>query len=276
VAGAGCGSDTSSRADGVAPARTATGPHAVVWAVGDGADGGSAAAGVVRMIRRTHPDRLLYLGDVYEAGTAADYASNYARSWGRLAKITAPTPGNHEWADRAQGYDAYWSKVRGHAQPPWYSIRVAGWKLLSLNSETDHGDGSPQVRWLQRATQGSGNCRIAFWHRARFSAGLHGDQADTQPLWEPLEGKARIALWGHDHDMQRLRPRAGIVSFVSGSGGHDLYPVLPFDKRVAFSNQSRYGALRLDLERGLARYRFVDSRGRTLDSGRVRCSRGKR
>src|SRR4051812_39386394 len=53
----GCGGGTAD----VRPARAASGPASVVWAVGDGADGGKAADAVVRRIARSHPDRLLYL-----------------------------------------------------------------------------------------------------------------------------------------------------------------------------------------------------------------------
>jgi hypothetical protein len=43
------------------------------------------------------------------------------------------------------------------------------------------------------------------------------------------------------------------------------------DKRVAFSEDRRDGALRLRLRRGLASYAFISKRGRLLDAGRVRC-----
>jgi hypothetical protein len=249
---------------------------AVIWAVGDGADGGPAAGSVVDLIERSRADRVLYLGDVYDRGTAAEYQQRYAASWGRLAPITAPTPGNHEWPRRLEGYLPYWAGVRGGRTPARYSFRTAGWEVLSLNSEAPHDPGSAQVRWLRRALSGPGNCRIAFWHRPRFSAGGHGDQADTDPLWRPLRGHARIAVWGHDHHMQRLRSIGGVLPFVSGAGGHGLYGVDRSDPRLAFGDDSHYGALRLRLRPGLARWAFVSARGHTLDSGSARChARGR-
>jgi acid phosphatase type 7 len=250
-----------------------SGHGTVVWAVGDGADGRSPAGKVVGLIERSRPDRLVYLGDVYERGTAAEYRDHYAPSWGRLAKITSPTPGNHEWPLRQEGYRPYWSKVLGRPIPDHYSFRAGGWQFLSLNSEGPHDAGSAQVRWLGRRLKGRGNCRIAFWHRPRYSAGGHGDQPDTAPLWKPLAGKVRIALWGHDHHMQRLRPRSGIVPFISGAGGHSVYPIDRSDPRLAFGNEESFGALRLDLQPGSARYRFVSTDGEVLDSGRIRCRR---
>jgi hypothetical protein len=245
---------------------------AIVWAVGDGAAAQSGAPAVVARIARHRADRLLYLGDVYESGTASEFARAYAPTFGRFAKITSPTPGNHEWARRAQGYDAYWRSVRGAAPPPYYALRVGGWQILSLNSETAHGAGSPQLRWLERRLRAPGDCRIAMWHRPRFSAGVvHGDQPDVEPFWSALRGRARIVLAGHEHDMQRFLPRNGITEFVSGAGGNGHYALRP-RPGLAFGDATHYGALRLALRPRRAQWAFVSAGGATLDSGTIRCA----
>ena len=64
---------------------------AEVWAVGDGADGSPESYAVARMIAGSKPDRFLYLGDVYPAGTAEDFATRYEPSYGRLATSGPPT-----------------------------------------------------------------------------------------------------------------------------------------------------------------------------------------
>ena len=259
----------------------ASGPrgHAVVWAVGDGADGSDRARAVVARMRAEGVDRLLYLGDVYAStiagilrgeGTAKDYRDRYASVYGALAKRTAPTPGNHEWPQRGDGYDPYWRRVTGRPIPAWYAFRVAGWTLLSLNSEAPHGAGSAQLRWLVRRVARPGTCRLAFWHRPRFSAGRHGDQADVAPLFDALRGHATLVVNGHDHDMQRFPPVAGITELVSGAGGHDRYSI-GAARRLAFGNDSTFGALRIDLRPGRARLRFVAAGGEVLDDSVVRC-----
>jgi hypothetical protein len=256
---------------GFALVRSPPGPRAELWAVGDGnasADGRAVAA----LIRAARPDRLLYLGDVYEAGTAADFAANYAPSYGRLAGLTAPTPGNHDWAAHASGYDPYWGRALGRTRvPAWYAFNAGGWQILSLNSEAPRDRGSPQERWLRGRLGGAGTCTLAFWHRPRFSAGRHGDEADIAPLWDDLRGSAAIVVNGHDHDMQRMAPIDGITQFVSGAGGRDRYAVDTGDQRLAFSDDREFGALRLRLRSGLASYAFVAADGRVLDAGRVRC-----
>jgi len=224
------------------------------------------------MIARREVDLLLYLGDVYDEGTAAEFDSNYETTYGGLSSLTAPTVGNHDAANVSEGYGPYWRRVHGVWPPSYYAFRVAGWKLLSLNSEVAHGRHSRQVRWLRRKTSSGGNCRIAFWHRPRYSDGTeHGDEPDIAPLWNALQGRARIVINGHEHDMQAFRPRAGLVELISGAGGAGLYPIHPSDPRLAFANDSSYGALRLTLHRRVAMYRFVSAAGRTLYRGRTRC-----
>jgi len=221
-------------------------------------------------------DRFLYLGDVYEHGSPQDFARRYAPVFGKLAPLTSPTPGNHEWAARARGYYPYWRRAHRRPPRPYYAFRLKGWEVLSLNSEAAHGSASPQLRWLtERLRRGPrGNCRIAFWHRPRFSAGTtHGDQPDIEPLWAALRGRAALVLNGHDHNSQRLLPRDGIVELVAGAarGGEPLYP-LRSDPRLAFGNDDDLTALRLELRPRHARFAFVSADGRTLDSGTVPCS----
>ena len=246
-------------------------PRAVVWAVGDGADGGDAAKAVVARMRAGRIDRLLYLGDVYDDGTAEEFRTNYAPVYGALARRTAPTPGNHEWPNRASGYDPFWRGVQGRRMPAYYSFRLGGWQVLSLNSEAPHDAGSPQLRWLRgRLAATAGTCRLAFWHKPRFSSGIHGDTEDVAPLCNALRGHAVLVASGHDHDLQRFRPRGGLTQLVAGAGGHGLYPLAP-DPRRAFGDDRHYGAVRIALRRGSADVRFVAADGRVLDRSSVRC-----
>jgi hypothetical protein len=258
---------------GFAFVRSVPGERATIWAVGDGADGTVAARGVVARIKADRPDRLLYLGDVYERGTEGEFRDHYETTYGPLAPITAPTPGNHDWPRHTSGYDPYWSNaLKRPRTAAWYSFRAGGWTILSLDSETDHDRGSPQERWLRAHLLKPGTCRLAFWHRPRYNAGTHhGDAADMAPIWDALRGKAAIVVTGHEHSMQRLRPIDGITSFVSGAGGHGHYRLRRDDPRIAFGDDRRYGALRLRLRRGEARYAYVASNGDVLDGGTIAC-----
>ncbi len=248
------------------------GSRATVWAVGDGADGGEEAKAVANMIAERGLDRLIYLGDVYEDGTAEDFDLRYEPVYGRFRELTAPTPGNHDWPQHEEGYDPYWREALGRALSDHYSFDIGGWQILSVNSEAAREDPSEQLAWLREELAGPGNCRLAFWHRARFSAGtVHGDHPYMEPFWDALTGKASIVVNGHEHNMQRFEPIDGLTEFVSGAGGHEQYPLVSDDPRLAFGNDTDYGALRLDLEPGVATFAFVSQDGRTLDSGVIPC-----
>jgi predicted phosphodiesterase len=247
-----------------------------VWAVGDGADGGNASMQVAELIEKGRPDRVLYLGDVYEEGSADEFERNYRPAYSRFDEITFPTPGNHDWQNHDAGYDPYWEKA--NPQVPtnrhYYRFTAGGWEFISLNSESGLEAGSPQRKWLKAQLRGKrGNCRIAFWHRPFLNAGRHGDQKDTGVLWRALKGRATIVLNGHDHNLQHFKPRDGIVELVSGAGGHQHYSSNQNDPRLAWDEDDQFGALRLDLRPGLARFRFVAVDKGTIHSGRVRCRR---
>ena len=251
--------------------RQAPESRAGVWAVGDGANGSRSGKRVAALIAADRPTRFLYLGDVYPSGTARDYRRNWSPVFGRLARLTEPTPGNHEWGNRRVGYFPYWRRVKGRPQPQWYRFRLAGWEILSLNSQAPHGPRSPQLRWLRSAVRGGGTCRIAFWHRPRFSAGrVHGDAPDVAPLWNALRGRARLVLTGHEHDMQRFKARDGLTQYVSGAGGHVRY-ALRRDSRLAFGRGDVNGALRLVLQPGRATLEFRAVGGRVLDRSSAEC-----
>jgi hypothetical protein len=241
---------------------------AVVWALGDGAAGTSAGRRLARRVIADDPDRVLYLGDVYETGTASEFRRNFARPYRPLLDRMLPTPGNHEWGNHAVGYDPFWRRVTGRPTRPWYAARVGDWQVLSVNSEAV---GSAQLRWLRRALRRPAPCRLAIWHRPRFSAGLHGDQADMQPVWRMVRGRVALVLNGHDHDLQRLRPIGGTVEIVSGAGGRALYDVDESDARLEFSDDRHFGAYRLRLHPDRAEAVALTAAGRELDRTTISC-----
>ena len=247
----------------------AVGSSARVWAVGDAVGRGERPRRVARRIANGRPELFLYLGDVYPHGSSEDFRT-YDRLYGRLARRTAPTIGNHEWVTRRSGYDAYWRRALGRPLPRYYAFRAAGWTLFSLNSELPRSAMRRQAAWVRSRVRGGGTCRLAFWHRPRFSAGRHGDSPRVDALWRALRGRARLVLNGHDHDSQRLHRRDGITELVAGAGGVSSYP-LRRDRRLVFGDASSDAALRLDLRPGSARYAFVSAGGRVLHRGSASC-----
>ena len=229
---------------------------------------------MARLIGGANPDRLLYLGDVYETGTAEEFEA-YDALYGRLAPLTAPTPGNHEWPNHREGYDPYWASRKGRTPPLYYSFELAGWEIISLNSQIFGDDRSQQLDWLEGKLAVPGNCRLAFWHEPRYSAGTtegHGDEMSVDPLWQAVRGKAALVVNAHDHNMQRMKPRDGIVEVISGAGGHgSQYALDADDARLAFADAEHDGALRMRMSRGQVKLDFVATGGQVLDSSVVHC-----
>lgn len=273
---AGCSSDNADTEPAARPPFMNSGSPgpATVWAVGDAGNLGERERAVADLIAADNPDRLLYLGDVYETGTAEEF-EDYHTLFGRLAPITAPTPGNHEWPNHSEGYDPYWARQKERKPPSYYSFTIAGWKVVSVNSQLYSDADSEQVRWLRREMSGPGNCRLAFWHMPRFSAGTtegKGDDPSMDPLWQAVRGKAALVVNGHDHNMQRMKPREGTVALISGAGGYAArYALDENDPRFAFADDDHDGALRMRLRRGQAKLHFVATDGEVLDSSTVRC-----
>ena len=245
------------------------GDTAEVWAVGDADPPRSTR--VAGVIERANPDRILYLGDVYPRGSRDDFR-RWAEPFAFLLDRMAPTPGNHDWPKARDGYEPFWRKVTGDTPPTFYAFNAGGWEILSVNSE--HTEYRAVRRWLRDRVASGGDCRIAFWHRPRFSAGHHdGDNKRVREYWETIRGFARILVTGHDHNMQRMRSRRGTVQFISGAGGRRLYDVDEDDRRLAFADDTHYGALRLSLSPGMAVWNFVSARGHVLNSGALKCQR---
>ena len=109
-------------------------------------------------------------------------------------------------------------------------------------------------------------------HRPRFNAGMHHDEErDVEKLWQALRGRARLLLSGHDHNLQRFKRVDGTTQLVIGAGGRERYAVNGADPRLAYSNDRVDGALRMQLQPGVARLRIVRADGRVLDRSTVRC-----
>ena len=228
--------------------RPAGGSPFVVVATGDGASGETYAGRVSDMITSLDPNLFLYLGDVYEKGSTAEFYNWYGTSsayFGRLRSITDPTIGNHEYEGGvAPGYFDYWDNI-----PNYYSYDAGGWHFVSLNSNSafvSAAVGSPQYNWLQQdlAAQSPQTCTLVYYHHPLFNIGPEGPTTSMSDIWRLMaQYGVDIVLNGHDHDYQRWVPldangnpaSNGITEFVAGGGGHSMQHPSQTDGRVAFS-----------------------------------------
>ena len=92
------------------------------------------------------------------------------------------------------------------------------------------------------------------------------------PFWRRLAGRAQIVLSGHDHNLQRHRPRRGIAQYVVGAGGRARYRLHGGPSTLAWGTDDTDGALRMVLKPGRALLEFRSPSGRLLDRSRRTCT----
>lgn len=263
-------------------------PEATILAAGDIAGCETQGDEKTAALLDRHQGTVLTLGDnVYDKGTAREFADCYGPTWGRHLGRTRPAPGNHDYGNgRAVAYFEYFGAAAGEPGKGWYSFDLGGWHLVALNSNCAAaggcGPGSEQERWLRADLAAHPRtCTLAYWHHARFSSGLHGDNDVTEGLWRALhEAGADVVLTGHDHDYERFAPLApdgrpdpaGIRQFVVGTGGRSLYPFRSPIPGSEVRNAAGYGVLRLTLKDRGYTWRFLPVEGSTFaDSGEAAC-----
>jgi len=268
-----------------------------VYAFGDGSPQDALEYTVAQQVANLVPynaARLLYLGDVYNTGSQAEYIGTPrsfdtlygTQSSHNLLILTSATMGSREWANRATGYDLYWSGQLagvGTVQPNWdgdrtitnphyYSFYLPAddgtlWKFICLNTMEDGiagggvTVGSTMYNWFVNELNDSsvGRRKVVFCHHPRFSAdGTYGDNANMQPVWAAMQNKAMILLSGRVHNYQRMEMRdstgavvvgGGVYQVISGTGGtatFGLNPLYTPSGVLAYSSVDN-GATRLRL-----------------------------
>lgn len=276
------------------PASTLAPPGgAVILAAGDIASCTSSGDEATAALVDARPAAVVVtLGDnAYDRGTPHQFATCYEPSWGRSRSRTRPSPGNHDYGTRdAAGYFGYFGYFGASAGDPatgYYSYDVAGWHVVSLNSQCTAvpcGPGSAQERWLRAdlATSTS-RCTLAYWHHPRFSSGrVHGSSSVVAPLWQALfDAGADVVLAGHEHHYERFAPldpagdpdgARGIRSFVVGTGGRSLYPFGPPLPGSEVRDHSTFGVLSLTLGAEEYEWAFLPVAGGSFtDEGSGRC-----
>lgn len=251
---------------------------ATLFAVGNAADEDKQGKKLVNLIKGAKPNRVMYLGGVYEHGSEDDYLLNWRPLLRPLNTKIWPTPGGVEWGRRELGYNKYWTAVSGHQPPPWYVVKAGGWEILSLNSEESGDPGSDQGKWLAEriAKAPSGTCRIAMWNAPHLTGDAEGPSGDVSPLWDALQYHASLVFSARDLSTQRFDRDKSLTQYVVGAGGHGHGAVDGKTPKLAFSNTKSNVAARLDLSPGTARVRLTADTGKVLDDRTYRCDPLKR
>jgi hypothetical protein len=264
----------------------APGKPFVVTAAGDGAGGETNSLNVSNLITSINPNLFLYLGDVYENGSATEFYNWYgsgANYFSQFNAITDPTVGNHEYiGSQAYGYFYYWNGV-----PKYYSFNTGGWHFVSLDSITavePANVGSPQYTWLAAdLAANTSPCVLVYWHEPLFNVGTEGSAIGMSDVWKLLaQDKVTLVLNGHDHDYQRWTAMDGngnpnpngVVEFIVGTAGHGIQTFKTTDSRMLVgydASNRQFGVLRLQLNSNNTNFAFINTSGAVKDSGSINC-----
>ena len=235
----------------------------------------------------TIPGTVVTLGDnAYPNGTRANFESYYAPTWGRHKARTRPATGNHEYdTGTAAAYFDYFGAAAGDPAKGYYSYDMAGWHIVTLNTECTQvggcGIGDPQGLWLQSDLAAHANtCTLAVLHKPVFSSGARSDNG--RGYWSILyDAGADVVLSGHAHMYERFAlqapdgqpdPHHGIRQFVVGTGGADLHGVAELAPNTEAKSNTTFGVLKLTLHPSSYDWEFVPIAGQSFtDSGSADC-----
>jgi len=250
--------------------------------------GAAATADLLEPLLRADPhSAVLSLGDhTYPRGAASEFANCYAPTWGRFRDRTWPTPGNHEYATPgAKPYFAYFGERAGRG---YYSLRLSGWHVISLDSNLKGAAHATQIAWLRTELQKDpAKCTLAFWHHPLYSSGGHPPPGRMRDAYQLLHAAgAELVLSGHDHDYERFAPQdadgrldaaRGVRQFVVGTGGAYATPFIFFQPNSEAREANLDGVLELRLLGDAYEWRFLPAHpdrlpaGSTPDRGRQAC-----
>ena len=275
----------------IAPTTTTTAPagNPVLLGAGDIASCASSGDEATAAVLAGQAGTVITTGDnVYDNGTATEFANCYDPSWGAEQARTKPAPGNHDYGTAgAAGYFGYFGAAAGDPAKGYYSYDLGNWHVVSLNSNcsiVSCAAGSAQEQWLRADLAASAKpCTVAYWHHPRFSSGAtHGSSTTVQPLYQALyDFNADLVLVGHEHNYERFAPMTpagsvdsarGIRQFVVGTGGRSHYgfgtPIPGSEVR----NSTAYGVLKVTLNPSGYDWQFLPVAGQTFtDAGTQAC-----
>ncbi len=271
----------------------------VVIAVGDGASNEKVANDNAARIAAAQPPLFLYLGDIYENGTATENLNAYGRNsmdggpgtlWGQLGVVTQPALGDHEDKNFAAWSDYF------HGRPKYTTFRFGNVLFLDLASAGESmAKGSAQYNFVQSVLTDPANpappCVIAYFQNPVIAKG--GVATKRVDMWSLiLHNGGDLVLSGNAHNMSQYKPlndQVGLpapgdptmIQMIAGSGGHKLGGTFPDDPKLEWSKGKTPGALHITLN-GAANggtptslsWAFEDKNGTVLHTGSRDCGGG--
>jgi len=153
----------------------------------------------------------------------------------------------------------------------YYSFRPAnGVRFFALDS--NYVD-AKQVDWLHKELSASGSdWKIAFFHHPLYSSGATHGSADLQrDLLEPVFMKhgVNVALMGHEHFYERIKPQKGIAYFIVGASAKLRKGDLKKSALTVYGNDADYSFMLVEVVGDELYFQAITDKGVTIDAGSI-------
>ena len=131
-----------------------------------------------------------------------------------------------------------------------------------------------QLQWLDKELAASGSdWKIAFFHHPLYSSGETHGSADLQrELLEPifLKHGVNVAIMGHEHFYERIKPQKGVAYFIVGSSAKLRPGDLRKSALTLYGNDSEYAFMLVEIDGDEMYFQVLNEKGKTIDAGSVR------
>jgi len=131
-----------------------------------------------------------------------------------------------------------------------------------------------QLEWLDKELAASGSdWKITFFHHPLYSSGETHGSADLQrELLEPvfLRHGVNVAIMGHEHFYERIKPQKGVAYFILGSSAKLRKGDLQKSALTVYGNDSDYAFMLIEIAGDEMFFQTINHKGVTLDTGSVR------
>src|SRR5688572_19867876 len=139
--------------------------------------------------------------------------------------------------------------------------------------DTNYVD-TKQLEWLDKELAASGSdWKVAFFHHPLYSSGgTHGSADLQRELLEPifLKHGVNVAIMGHEHFYERVKPQKGVAYFIVGSSAKLRKGDLRKSALTMYGNDSDYTFMMAEIVGDEMYFQVVSDKGVTLDAGSIK------
>jgi hypothetical protein len=242
--------------------------------IGDSGQPGKGQDAIARQLsawRTKFPfEFVLMTGDnLYGSEKPRDYEKKFSIPYKALidggVKFYASL-GNHDDAGQIQ------YKLFNMDNKKYYSFKPKnGVRFFALDS--NYVD-QKQLEWLDKELAASGSdWKIMFFHHPLYSSGgTHGSADLQRELLEPvfLKHGVNVAIMGHEHFYERVKPQKGVAYFILGSSAKLRKGDLQKSTLTLFGNDTDYTFMIAEIVGDEMYFQAINDKGVTLDAGSIR------